>query len=133
VATVDFDADGGRWALHVVDPTVPASTIGSHCSEIKVSPDGRWLYVANRGHDSLARFSIAESTGELTAAGHISTQGKTPRHFAFDPSGAFLVVANQDSDTLKVFAVDSRTGALNDQGPPIRTGSPTCVCFVKSV
>jgi 6-phosphogluconolactonase len=94
-----------------------------------VSPDGRWLYVANRGHDSLALFAIAASTGDLTPMGNIPAKGKTPRHFAFDPSGAFLALANQDSDEVKMFAANKDTGALEGQLPPIKVGTPTCVAF----
>ena len=130
VATIDFDLEKSRLTVRAVVATVPASaSAGNHCSEIKVSPDGRWLYVANRGHDSLALFSIAASTGDLTPMGNISTNGKTPRHFSFDPSGAFLAVANQDSDAIAIFAANGETGALDDRLPPLKVGTPTCVAF----
>jgi 6-phosphogluconolactonase len=116
--------------VRAVAATVPASSAaGNHCSEIKVSPDGRWLYVANRGHDSLALFSIDASTGDLTPKGNIPAKGKTPRHFAFDPSGAFLALANQDSDAVSIFAVNKHTGALDEHLPPVKVGTPTSVAF----
>ena len=130
VATIDFDLEKSRLTVRAVVATVPPSgAAGNHCSEIKVSPDGRWLYVANRGHDSLALFSIAASTGDLTPMGNIPAKGKTPRHFAFDPSGQFLAVANQDSDAIAVFAANKDTGALDDRFPPVKAGTPTCVAF----
>jgi 6-phosphogluconolactonase len=130
VATIDFDLGKSRFAVRAVAATVPASSAaGNHCSEIKVSPDGRWLYVANRGHDSLALFSIDASTGDLTPEGNIPAKGKTPRHFAFDPSGAFLAVANQDSDAVSIFAVNKHTGALDEHPPPVKVGTPTSVAF----
>ncbi len=129
VATVDWRDPP---TLRAVAATVPAgSGADNHCSEIKLSPDGRWLYVGNRGHDSLALFAVAETTGDLTPIGPIPSGGKTPRHFAFDPSGAFLAVANQDSDAVTIFAVDPRTGRLSPSSEPIRTGTPTCVAFVR--
>jgi 6-phosphogluconolactonase len=134
VATIDFDLEKSRLTVRAVVATVPASgAVGNHCSEIKISPDGRRLYVANRGHDSLALFSIAASTGDLTHIGNIPAKGKTPRHFAFDPSGAFLALANQDSDEVAIFAANRDTGALDDRLPPVKTGTPTCVAFAPRV
>ena len=81
----------------------------------------------NRGHDSIAIFLVDEDTGELTAVGHESTQGWTPRNFAIDPSGEFLLVANQDSDSNRVrFRIDGESGALTPTGSVY--GDPQCRC-----
>jgi 6-phosphogluconolactonase len=133
VATIVCDLSKTAVVVRAVPATVPASfTAGNHCSEIKVSPNGRWLYVANRGQDSSALFSIDASTGDLTSMGNIPTKGKTPHHFAFDPSGEFLAVANQDSDAIGIFAANGITGVLYDRFSCVAVGTATCVAFARS-
>jgi 6-phosphogluconolactonase len=83
----------------------------SYVSEIKLSPDARFLYVSNRGDDSLAIFRVLED-GRLERSGRVSTGGKFPRHFAITPCGGAVIVANQDSGHLRVFVRDIDTGAL---------------------
>lgn len=100
-------------------------------ADIRVHPSGKFLYASNRGHDSIAIFAIDASTGRLTARGHASTQGKTPRNFNIDPSGQWLIAANQNSDTLVVFRIDPDTGALTPTGSTATIPSPVCVQFWK--
>lgn len=133
VASLGFDADTGGFTFLSVAATTPEVAIAdNHCSEIKISPDGRWLYVGNRGHDSLARLAIDGTTGVAALVGDTPSGGKTPRHFAFDPSNAFIAVANQDSDSIAVFAVDRSSGDLTTLPTAIQAGTPTCVAFVRS-
>ena len=73
-------------------------------------PSGKFVYGSNRGHDSIAIFSVDAATGRLTAIGHEPTQGKTPRNFSIDPTGTYLLAANQDSNTVVVFRLDPATG-----------------------
>ena len=96
---------------------------------IHISPDGQFLYASNRGHDSLAMFSINASTGLLSLLGHEPTQGQTPRGFAINPTGAFLLAANQDSDSIVVFRIDQQTGRLAPTGQSVQVPSPVCVKF----
>ena len=98
-------------------------------ADIHVSPSGQFLYASNRGHDSLAMFSIDASTGLLSPLGHEPTQGQTPRGFAIDPTGAFLLAANQDSDTIVVLRIDQQTGRLAPTGHSVQVPSPVCVKF----
>jgi 6-phosphogluconolactonase len=127
VASLSFDRESGALAILAIDEALPpAQAVHNHCSEIQRSPDGRWLYVANRGDDSLSIFRI-DDAGRLSAIDRIATGGKTPRHFAFDPSGRFVAVANQDSDQVSVFTA-------NDQGRftlhhKLAEGTPMCICF----
>jgi len=98
--------------------------IGS--ADIHVSPDGKFLYSSNRGEsNTIAIFSIDEKSGKLTAMGHRSTGGRTPRNFNFDPSGNFLLVANQNSDEIVIFRRNS--GLLEDTGKRIQVPSPVCI------
>ena len=133
VTSLAFDSLEGRLTVLATSSTTPDPTIGvNHCSEIRISKDGRWLYVGNRGHDTLSRFSVDQASGLTRLLGNIPSGGKTPRHFAFDPSGAFVAVANQDSDLVSVLAVDSMTGDLTILPHSAQTGAPTCVGFVRA-
>jgi len=86
----------------------------SHSSEIRLHPNGRFLYNGNRGHDSIAVFSVDEADGSLTLVEVHSSGGKTPRNFNFDMTGRFMVVGNQDTNTLNVFEIDLATGKLTE-------------------
>jgi 6-phosphogluconolactonase len=131
VASLAFDAQAGRFETLAITPTVPeAARAHNHCSEIRISADGRFLYIANRGDDSLSRFAIDPASGVALLLETIPSGGKTPRHFAFDPSGKFLAVANQDSDRISFFAVDPLDGALRILPHSVTTGTPTNVAFV---
>jgi 6-phosphogluconolactonase len=108
---------------------VPAVAEQTSTAEVAVHPSGRFLYGSNRGHDSIAIFTIAEATGELRAIGHQPTLGQTPRHFGIDPAGDWMLVANQDSDSVVVLRIDARTGALTPAGARVEVPSPVCVKF----
>lgn len=96
-------------------------------ADIHVTPDGKFLYASNRGHDSLVIFAIDESTGELSLAGHESTIGAHPRNFMVDASGEFVFVANRDSNHIVVFRRDSLTGALTYTGAKLAVPMAVCV------
>jgi 6-phosphogluconolactonase len=103
---------------------------GNSTAEIQVHPSGKFLYCSNRGHDSLAIYRIDEKTGKLTAVGHQSTLGKTPRNFGIDPSGIFVIACNQGTDSIVLFKVNQETGELIAAGQPMEVPSPVCVKFV---
>jgi 6-phosphogluconolactonase len=110
--------------------TLPAGFVGTNSTaHVQITPDGEFLYVSNRGHDSLAIFRIDERTGRLTVTGHASTGGKTPRDFCIDPTGAFLLAANQASDNVVVLRIDRQSGALAPVNQPIPVPRPVCVVF----
>ena len=130
-----FDYDASRGSLKELQTigTLPADYAGtSHTAEVVVHPSGKFLYGSNRGHDSLAIFTIDAATGRLTAAGNQPTEGKTPRNFAIDPSGRWLLAENQGSGTIAVFAVDSATGKLRPTGQKLEVPAPVCVRFIAS-
>jgi 6-phosphogluconolactonase len=132
---VAFAHDAATGALRELQTlsTLPAdSTLPKSTAEIELTADGKFLYVSNRGHDSLAVFRVDQTTGLLTPAGHVLTQGKAPRHFKIDPTGTFLVAANQDSDSVVVFRIDHATGALTAVAPPVAVPRPVCVAFLPS-
>ena len=110
--------------------TLPKDFTGTNTgADIHVSPNGRFLYCSNRGHDSIAIFKIGPRHGALTAIGHASTRGMTPRNFAIDPTGAFLLVANQKSDSIVVFRLDQTTGRLTATGQAVQVPAPVCLKF----
>ena len=94
------------------------------CSDLHLTPDGKYLYASNRGHDSIAAFRVKED-GSLHFLARTPCQGKTPRNFAIDPLGRHLLVGNQDSDTIAVFDLGE------DGGLRLRkvVGFPTPVCI----
>lgn len=99
-------------------------------AEIVVHPSGQYLYGSNRGHDSLAAFSIDRKTGRLTPLGHTPSGGKIPRNFCIDPTGSFLIAAHQNSDSLVLFQIDRATGRLKPTGDTFEVGAPVCVRFL---
>lgn len=122
----------GKCSERQVVSTLPRNPEkGDTCADIHATPDGRFLYASNRGHDSLACFRIDPKTGDLTSAGHTPTQGKTPRNFGIDPTGTFVLVANQNSDNVVVFRLNPETGALTPTGSQIKVSTPVCVKFAE--
>ncbi len=111
--------------------TLPTDFQGNNSTaEIQVHPSGRFVYVSNRGHDSIAIFGVGPQSGQLTALGHQSTAGKTPRNFGIDPTGQYLLAANQSSNNIVVFRIDGQSGRLTPTGQAIEVGLPVCVKFV---
>jgi 6-phosphogluconolactonase len=112
-------------------PTLPenASRAGATCADIHVSPNGKFLYGSNRGHNSIVSYAIDEDTGKLAYIEHTSTGGKKPRNFAIEPNGKFLLVANQDSDNVVVFRIDEKSGKLQSTGISAQVPVPVCLKF----
>jgi 6-phosphogluconolactonase len=125
-----WDAEAGT--LHPLEtfPAAPRDYAGyNNCAEVFVHPNGKFLYVANRGHDSIGVFAIDPGHGTLTRVEYASTQGKTPRSFALDPSGSYLVAANQESNSVVSFRLDPETGHLTPTGQKLGIRAPACVVF----
>jgi 6-phosphogluconolactonase (cycloisomerase 2 family) len=99
-------------------------------SEIHVTEDGRFVYAANRLHDTIAMFAVNVATGMLTPRGHVWTRGSYPRHFAIEPTGSFLYVLHSRSDNLTTFAVDRVTGTLEFTGKFTGVGNPSMIAFL---
>lgn len=129
---VAFDYDAARGALTPVQAVsmVPQDFIGlKWAAEVRVHPNGRFVYASNRTHDSIAVFAADANTGKLTLIEIIASGGKTPRNFALSPSGKWLVCAHQDSDNVTVFAVDANTGRLTLTPHSIQVAMAVCVRF----
>ena len=131
VTAFAYDAAAGSLTLFQTISTLPEGFRGtSHTAEVQVHPSGKFLYGSNRGHDSIAIFSVDPGTGKLALVGIEPTQGKNPRNFAIDPGGAYLLAENGDSGTIVVFRIDSRTGALGPTGQSVRVPKPVCIKMV---
>ncbi len=103
---------------------------GNSTAEIRVHPNGRFLYVSNRGHNSIAVFGIDTSTGLLTAIEQPSSGGMVPRNFNFDPTGKYLLAANHNSNNVVVFELNAKTGKLQSKVQELTVPFSVCVRFV---
>ena len=126
-----FSYKNGQLAAVQTVKTLPDDYVGSKsCADIHISPDGKFLYGSNRGHESLVIFNINPKTGQLNLVGHQNVLGKTPRNFAIDPTGNFVLVANQDTDNVVIFRRDKQTGKMTATGQEIKVSMPVCLKFM---
>jgi 6-phosphogluconolactonase len=129
ITSFQYDAaKGSLTEIHTLS-TLPHDVAGNSTAETVVHPSGKFVYVSNRGHDSIAIFTLDEASGKLTAAGHCPTGGKTPRNFNVDPTGQYLLAANQSTNDVFTFRIDAKSGQLTPVGTKIEVGSPVCIRF----
>ncbi|HVS53516.1 MAG TPA: lactonase family protein [Opitutaceae bacterium] len=126
---IAFDYDAARGALTPIQTlsTVPPDFTGlKWAAEVRVHPNGKFLYASNRTHDSIAVCAIDAASGRLSVLEIVPSGGKTPRNFSLSPNGKWLVCGHQDSEDVTVFRVDSATGRL----APVKNTArvPMCVC-----
>jgi 6-phosphogluconolactonase len=145
-----WDPNTGGLALLQTASTLPAGFTGrSAAAELQLSADGRFLFVSNRGADTLARFTLPQPRNSRPGAvptggdgappgagvalsGSFSTEGRTPRFFCFDPTGRYVLVADQDSAVIRVFPYDAAGGTVS--GTPSDSAAviqPACIVFAK--
>jgi len=130
VVTLRWNAQRGSMTQLGVTSTLPAADpVEPGAAEIVLHPNGKFLYVSNRGHsNTIAIFHISRD-GLPTPAGHVSSNGNQPRFFSIDPSGKFLIVANQGSGELVTFSIDQSSGALTRVGPAASVPAPVSFVF----
>lgn len=126
-----YKVDQSTGSLERVDrvTTLPkgASAEGNSTADIHVSPDGKFVYGSNRGHDSIVIYAIDTATGKLTYVGNEPAGGEHPRNFCVDQQGEFVWVANRDTDNVVVFRRDATTGQLTPTGNEIKVPAAVCV------
>lgn len=133
VTAFDYDAANGALKNRQTVTTLPAGVKdikGMSTAEVVVHPSGKFLYGSNRGHNTIAIFSIDPSSGDLKATGHQGSKIKTPRNFAIEPTGRYLLVANQDGNSICVFAINQESGELTPVGEPVEAPMPVCIRFL---
>ena len=130
-----FALDSSTGSLHEMQTvsTLPGGKMvdGNSTAEMLCHPNGRFLYVSNRGHDSIAVYQIA-ANGHLLLVEIASAGVKIPRGFGIDATGRWLVVAGQNSNDLTSLAIDSATGKLRPTDSKVHVSQPVCVVFAKN-
>lgn len=130
VVVFGYDAPTGALELRQKLGTLPADFTGtSYAADIHCSPDGRWLYVSNRGHDSIVRYAVEPVTGRLSAAAWTPSHGRWPRNFAISPDGRWMVITNQFSGNAAVCPLSPETGAPGEPVQDISIPQPSCAAF----
>jgi 6-phosphogluconolactonase len=131
ITSLAYDEKKGTLKEIQTVPALPADAprAGATCADIHVSPNGKFLYGSNRGHNSIVSYRIDEK-GRLEYIEHTPTGGKKPRNFVISPAGDFLLVANQDSDSIVVFRIDEKTGKLQSTGISANVPAPVCLKFL---
>jgi len=128
-----FEVNGGSLKEIQSLSTLPAGYTGNNSTaEIQIDADGRFLYVTNRGHDSIAVYTVDPMTGTLTMKENVPSLGKTPRNITIDPTNDYLISANQGGENVVVFRIDHTNGHLTPTGsqqPVLQAGG---VAFVKA-
>jgi 6-phosphogluconolactonase len=130
IVFMNYDPETGAPAIKQIHSAVPPGFEGTTFgSEIAVSPDGKFVYSANRLHDTISIFAIADD-GDPKFIGEASTMGDYPRHFAIDPGGRFLFACNQHSDSVTSFRIDRENGKLSFTGKYAGVGSPAMIALL---
>jgi len=126
----DYDAAAGHLTPKQTLSTLPKGYGGTNfTSEVRISADGKFVYGANRLHDSIAWFAVGPD-GKLTLTGEEWTRGDYPRSFTIDPSGSYLYSCNQRSDHITTFRINKQTGALSFTGQYTPVGTPSIIVFL---
>lgn len=128
VAAFSYNKETG--ALDLIEDQIISLPIdfkdGNTSADIHTDASGKYLFMSNRGHQSIAIYTI-EKDGKLTFKGMENTKGKTPRNFLVDDKNEFLFAANQDTDNIVIFRLDTETGKLVDTGVQVKVPSPVCL------
>lgn len=133
VTVFEYDAKMGTMTSRQTIETVPAVELerekAKSASEIRVHPNGKFVYSANRGHDTITVFAVDQATGELKFVQRENPRCATPRNFNLTPDAKWLLAAGQLSNTLGLFSVDSDSGRITFQQTSVFVPNPICVLF----
>jgi 6-phosphogluconolactonase len=131
LSSFHFDSNTGDVQLIQTVRSIPADFSTRNApADVRIHPNGKFVYSSNRGHDSIAIFKIDEATGNIALVDIVKTQGKTPAGFEFEPSGKFLFVANGGTDNVVTFAVDPDSGKMTPTGAKVTVLKPQYVKFL---
>ena len=132
LSVFQYDPSTAAMVARDVVATLPSTLKDKHlnsAAEIRVHPNGRFVYASNRGHDSITVFSFDANTGGLNLIERESIRGAWPRNFNIDPTGKWMLAAGQRSNTLALFEIDQATGALVFTRQLVNMPGPICVLF----
>ncbi|MCM3568254.1 lactonase family protein [Neobacillus mesonae] len=131
VIVLDYNAENGHFTEKQYISTIPEDfKENNQGSAIHISSDGRFVYAGNRGHNSIAVFSVNQATGELSFVEQVSSEGDWPRDFDLDPSEKFIVGSNQESGNLVLYKRDQESGRLTLISSNSKVPYPVCVKFL---
>ncbi|WP_278471878.1 lactonase family protein [Gimesia maris] len=127
ITEFDYNPESGTLIEGQTISTLPEDFSGtSYCADLKFTPDGRFLYGTNRGHDSIAAYQV-DDQGKLTLLEIEPSLGKGPQNLAVTADGKYLICANMPGNNVVVFKIDDKTGKLSPAGDPIEIPSPSCI------
>lgn len=130
VTVFAYDASTGALTEQQTISTLPDDFKGtSYCADLKITPNGKFLFGTNRGHDSIAAYQIA-ADGKLSLIAIEPSLGKGPQNLAITPSGELLLCANMPGKNIAVFRIDATTGKLTSTGTPLEQTSPSCIMLL---
>ncbi|USS93655.1 lactonase family protein [Fructilactobacillus ixorae] len=131
VAVLNYNEETAQFEIEQIVSTIPADwTAHNGAAAIHLSSDHRFVYVSNRGNDSIVVFAV-QPDGKLQPVQRVSTEGEFPRDFNFNQTEAFLIVANQNSDNATLFQRDAETGKLTLVQKDFTVPEGTCVALRK--
>jgi 6-phosphogluconolactonase len=134
VTSLSFDPAHNSFQQQQVLSTLPSDFHGRNdVAEIALDPSGKWLFVSNRGHDTIAEFSVDPDSGKIRYLSEFSTLGQEPRHFAIDPTGKFILVENQNSSDIIEFQLDPATGKVSPTTTKVDVPSPVSAVFLGAI
>lgn len=127
ITEFDYNPESGMLIEGQTISTLPEDFSGtSYCADLKFTPDGRFLYGTNRGHDSIAAYQV-DDQGKLTLLEIEPSLGKGPQNLAVTADGKYLICANMPGNNVVVFKIDDKTGKLSPAGDPVEIPSPSCI------
>lgn len=130
VTVFSYMASSGRLTELQTISTLPSDFKGtSYCADLKITPNGKFLYGTNRGHDSIACYQIGDD-GRLSVLGIEPSLGKGPQNLAINPDGSLLICANMPGKNVALFKIDSSSGKLTSAGAPTEMPSPSCIMLL---
>jgi 6-phosphogluconolactonase len=131
IMVMRWDAQQGRLSqVQTLSMVSPGFQGTKSSSEIVVSADGRFVYVGNRGENTLLVYQVDAATGMLSQVQRVPSGGELPWHFTIHASGKWMLVANQRSNRVNLFRVDPASGMLTDTGLFADSPAPVSVTFV---
>jgi 6-phosphogluconolactonase len=121
----------GRLELVEIVSSLPAAAdpARSRASDVHVHPNGRFAYVSNRGHDTIAVFELDSTSGRARPVRHEDSRGEIPRIFSITPDARYVLVANQASGSIVTFGLDSDSGRLVETGRTVKTPTPVSIAY----